>query len=72
VRLIAQAPRQAAHVAVQVKPLHAALLQGRDDVTASFNVRLAGRRTGYLLFFTEMSETNESAISGAAKFTPRS
>ena len=53
------------------KPLQATLLQGRDDVTVSFSVRLAGKRTAYLLFFTEMSETNESAISGASKFNPK-
>jgi hypothetical protein len=55
----------------KVKPLHAALLQGRDAMTVSFDVRLAGNRTGYLLFFTEMSETNESAISGASKFNAK-
>jgi hypothetical protein len=55
----------------RVKPLHAALLHGRDDLTASYSVRLARKRTAYLMFFTELSETNESAISGTSKFNAK-
>jgi hypothetical protein len=35
---------------------------------AGYNVTLPGKAKRYLLLFTEMSDTNASAISGAAKF----
>jgi hypothetical protein len=48
-------------------------LAGAEEecLVGSLNVKLPGRATRYALIFTEMSETNESAISGAAKFNKK-
>jgi hypothetical protein len=48
-------------------------LAGMEEecLVGGLNVKLPGRATRYVLIFTELSETNGSAIAGAAKFNKK-
>jgi hypothetical protein len=48
-------------------------LAGMEEecLVGGLNVKLPGKATRYVLIFTELSETNESAIAGATKFNKK-
>jgi hypothetical protein len=41
---------------------------GEGCITLKYNLKIPAKSTRYLMFFTEMNDTNENAIAGAAKF----
>jgi len=51
-----------------VKPAIPAVIQGIDNFSARFNVRVGPRQTRYLLLFTELSGSLESSVAGARKY----